>query len=98
MFNISKCYAASKFESQISRYRQDTEFEIFGLVNKDLVLLVFTHVLYWYTFQRNVLLLLITYMYEHIESIIWPSTSHFDRKIVTCQLFVNKNKTRALFT
>lgn len=86
MLNISKCYAASKFESQTSRYRQDTEFEIFGLVNKDLVLLVFTHVLYWYTFQRNVLLLLITYMYEHIESIIWPSTSHFDRKIVTCQL------------
>lgn len=85
MFNISKCYAASKFESQILRYRQDTEFENFGLVNKDLVLLVFTHVLYWYTFQRNVLLLLITYMYEHIESIIWPFTSHCDRTIVTCQ-------------
>lgn len=54
MFNMSTCYAASKFGSKISSYRQDTELELFCLVNKNIVLLLFTHVLYWYKFQRNV--------------------------------------------
>lgn len=46
MFNMSTCYAASKFGSKISSYRQDVELELFCLVNKNLVLLLFTHVLY----------------------------------------------------
>lgn len=44
MVNMGICNVLSKFGSQISRYRQDTEFEIFCNENKARMLLLFTHV------------------------------------------------------
>lgn len=46
MINIEVYNAMSEFESQISSYKQDTEFLILFLVNKARILSFFTYVLY----------------------------------------------------
>lgn len=61
--------AFAKFESQILRYKQNIEFEILCKVNRTQVLLLVTHLFYWYTVQSNVLSFVKSINHEHVESV-----------------------------
>ena len=100
--NIDVFNALTKFESQISSYKRIKEVRILSLVNKARVQLMFTYLLYWYKFQSNVVVCCDEIIYEPTESVFRNliSLSYFDKEMefLYFTVFVNKYKTRALFT
>lgn len=61
---------------------------------------MFTYWLYWYKFQSNVAVCCNEIIDEPIESVYVVSISYFDKEMefLYFTVFVNKYKTRALFT
>lgn len=78
MIKIGICNASSKFERHTSSNKHDKEFKTICFVNKSRVYL---HVLSWYKFQWQFLLLIILYM-NTLKQCIWFAWSHFKEMVI----------------
>lgn len=78
---IMRIFNVLSFESQILRYKQDTEFENLCFLNKTGALLWFTYVFYWFKSKSNVDFFLFIVLSTHtLNQFTLFATSHFVKK------------------